>query len=134
MHLVDSCRILDVIGSKSVDVDLLGRRESLEQGFWQVGIIDQEVTAWAEGEGFTYIVGAFGPFRRTTTSYRITKSGQHASKYSLKVSYELQDDSMAGSPAEDQLKEKLEAGSGAILDALKKRVETGTLIRPHKPS
>jgi hypothetical protein len=106
-------------------------RRNTATGF---GVIDQEVTAWAEGEGFTYIVGAFGPFRRTTTSYRITKSGQHASKCSLKVSFEMQDDAMAGGPAEDQLKEKLGAGSSAILDALKKRVETGTLVRPHKPS
>ena len=105
-------------------------RRNTAKGF---GAIDQKVTRWVEPEGFTYEVGALGPFARTLTSYNLRAQGEAASECTLELEYELRGGGAAGQgPPEAQLRAKLEAGLQEILAALKARVETGELVRPYK--
>ncbi len=104
-------------------------RRNTAQGF---GAIDQEITEWSDGEGFTYRAGEFGPFSQTLTSYHLHAGGQGSCDCRLQILYELKDPAMAGSEGEAQLKAKLASGLRDILGALKKRVETGALVRPYK--
>lgn len=98
------------------------------------GKIEQKITAWDDGESFTYVAGAFGPLSQTLTTYSVQDLDNGKSQCNLDISYELQDASLSGSPAETGLRQKLEAGLNDILGALKMRVETGQQVREHKLS
>lgn len=106
-------------------------RVNTAKGF---GKIEQKITAWDEGKSFTYVAGIFGPLSQTLSTYRVQDLGNGNSQCNLEIVYELQDPSMSGSPAETGLRQKLEAGLGEILEALKLRVETGQQVREHKIS
>ena len=71
---------------------------------------------------------------QTLSTYRVQVLGNDKSQCSLEIAYELQDPSMSGCPAEIELRQKLGAGLGEILEAMKLRVETGQQVREHKIS
>ena len=122
--------IEDTEGLSEVERGVGAARRNTAKGF---GAIDQTVTAWVEGEGFTYTSGPLGPFAGTLTSYRLRADGELASECSLELSYELRSGGAPGQgPSEAQLRAKLEAGLREILEALEVRVETGELVRPYK--
>tara|TARA_R110002073_G_scaffold225022_13_gene385644 strand:- start:35220 stop:35681 length:462 start_codon:yes stop_codon:yes gene_type:complete len=100
-------------------------RRNTATGF---GAIDQTVTEWTEGEGFTYHVAPFGPFASTLTSYRLQALSETTSECTIKLSYSLRETGSEG-PTASQLQAKLTAGLHEILGALKTRVETGNRIR-----
>lgn len=106
-------------------------RVNTAKGF---GKIEQKITAWDEGKSFTYIAGVFGPLSQTLSTYSVQVLGDDKSQCSLEIAYELQDPSTSGGPAETGLRQKLGAGLGEILEALKLRVETGQQVREHKIS
>lgn len=104
-------------------------RRNTAKGF---GAIDQHVTAWTDQQGFTYRVDAFGPFTQTHTAYRLRPTGDDTSECRLELSFDMRDAPPGKLPTAAQLSAKLHAGLREILDALKHRVETGELVRPHK--
>jgi len=106
-------------------------RVNTAKGF---GKIEQKITAWDEGKSFTYAAGVFGPLSQTLSTYSLQDLGDGKSQCMLEIAYELQDPSMSGGPAETGLRQKLGAGLGEILGALKFRVETGQQVREHKLS
>ncbi len=118
--------IQDTRSLSKIDRGVGAIRQNTAKGF---GPVEQVVTDWMEGTGFTYSVEPFGPFGQTQTTYSVRSTGDETCECTIQIAYELSDKTSAEGPGELQLRDKLEAGLTQILGALKLRVETGRLVR-----
>ncbi|MCO4772980.1 MAG: SRPBCC family protein [Deltaproteobacteria bacterium] len=99
-------------------------RRNVAEGF---GAIDQTITDWTEGRGYVYASGAVGPFARAHTAYSIEEV-DGATRASISMGFDLVPpmDTPEKAP---MVRSKLEGSLGPLLDALKRRVETGERVR-----
>ena len=102
-------------------------RRCTVEGF---GTIDEHITEWTEGRGFTFTVTPVGPFAGSHSRWRIQSRGPGRSRVSIELGYDVRFGFMGGLMNALVLKDKLETNLAGVLQSLKTRVETGAEIRP----
>ncbi len=94
------------------------------------GGIDETVTEWEEGRGFTYEVTPIGPLGRSDSTWRIEPVDQNRSRVRVRFGWEMRFGPIGTLMNTLMVRRKLSQGATDALAALKKRVEPGVEIRP----
>jgi len=94
------------------------------------GSIDEVITQWQEKEGFTYTISDLGPLTKGLSRWILTESTANKTIITVEFGYELRFSLVGKLLHKLVMRRKLEAGLPETLQALKKRVESGKLVRP----
>ena len=97
------------------------------------GSIDEVVTDWDEGHGFTYEVTPLGPIGGADSTWRVEPIDANRSRVQVRFGWETRFGLFGALMNLLMMRRKLRQGLTDALRALKKRVETGTEIRLRTP-
>ncbi|MCJ8319357.1 MAG: SRPBCC family protein [Colwellia sp.] len=96
------------------------------------GSIDEVITQWQEKSGFTYTVTDLGPLTAAQGRWKIEAVNHHETNIVIEFGYNLKFGVIGKVLHSLMMKNKLSQGLTQTLSALKKRVESGNLVRPVK--
>ena len=94
------------------------------------GDIEEIITQWQEGENFTFTISDLGPLTLANSRWQIDTTSDNMTKLTVDFNYQLKFGLFGKLLHSLMMRNKLEKGLSAATNALKKRVETGVLIRP----
>jgi len=94
------------------------------------GEIDEVITEWNQGEGFTYTVSALGPLNNAVSRWKLTKVNAHTTQLEVELAYDIRFGLFGKVMHTLVMQKKLHTSLPQTLEDLKQRVETGKLIRP----
>ena len=94
------------------------------------GTIDEVVTQWQEGQGFTYTVSALGPLNNAISRWVLVEVDAQTSRLEAELAYDIRFGLFGKMMHRLVMRKKLEVSLPQTLEAFKKRIETGTLVRP----
>ena len=114
-------------GITNIDEGVGAGRHCKVKGF---GEIDEHVTEWEDGVGFTYSVTPLGPLGDSHSRWVISPVSDNSSVVSLEYSYNLRFGIIGKLMHMLMMRNKLTSGFNEGLGNLKKRVETGETVRP----
>lgn len=97
------------------------------QGF---GGIDEVVTEWQEGVGFTYSVTPLGPLNNVNSSWQLSRIGDRKTKLQVILSYDLRFGIFGKILHKLVMRRKLEQSLPITLAALKERLTKVSSITP----
>jgi len=95
------------------------------------GEIDEVVTEWNSGDGFTYTVSALGPLHNAVSRWTLTKVNAHTTQLEVEFAYDIRFSVFGKMMHSLVMQKKLHTSLPQTLEDLKQRVETGKLIRPY---
>lgn len=101
------------------------------QGF---GEIEEYVLEWNEGQGFVYDVTPLGPLHNAISRWKIIPVAEHMCQLEVSFRYDIRFGPLGRLMHALIMRKKLEGSLPETLSALKLRVETGELCRPHVPA
>jgi len=94
------------------------------------GAIDEVITQWQENKGFTYTISDLGPLTGGLSRWTLTQESQNKTSIKVEFAYNLRFSFIGKLLHKLVMRRKLAAGLPDTLKALKKRVESGKLVRP----
>lgn len=94
------------------------------------GEIEEFVTLWQEGTGFIYDVTPLGPLCEAYSCWWLDETAEKHTKLTVKFSYNIRFGLFGKLMHKLVMRKKLEDSLPEALNALKRRVETGQLVRP----
>ena len=96
------------------------------------GEIKEYVHEWNDGFGFVYDVSPIGPLAKSYNSWTLTSAENDKTQLTVTFYYNLRFGVLGQLMHALMMRKKLEEGVQGAMEALKKRVETGELVRPFK--
>ncbi|MBL4660806.1 MAG: SRPBCC family protein [Alcanivoracaceae bacterium] len=103
-----------------------GRHCKLE-GF---GEIDEYIQQWDEGSGFVYDVTPLGPLTNVYSSWYLSSVNKSMTTLKVTLSYDIRFGLFGKIMHKLIMRKKLNEALPQTLESVKKRVETGEMIRP----
>jgi len=100
------------------------------QGF---GGIQETVTDWQEGKGFTYSVTPLGPLAASNSRWNISSVDDQTSKLEVTLSYDIRFGILGKILHKLVMRKKLEQALPETLSATKKHVEKTYLLNNNQP-
>jgi uncharacterized membrane protein len=94
------------------------------------GTIDEVVTQWQEGQGFTYTVSALGPLDNAISRWHLIEVDAQTSRLEVELAYDIRFGLFGKLMHRFVMRKKLETSLPQTLQAFKTRIETGNLVRP----
>jgi len=94
------------------------------------GEIEEYITQFNSGTGFVYDVTALGPLHEAFSCWWLTKVTNHQTRLTVTFSYNIRFGLVGWLMHSLMMRSKLEKSLPETLAAVKKRVETGALVRP----
>lgn len=94
------------------------------------GKIDEYITRWDEGTGFVYDVTPLGPLTNAMSSWWLRSQSPNTTELQVSLNYDIRFSLFGKLMHNMVMKSKLEQSLNDTLQALKKRVETGEMLRP----
>ncbi len=94
------------------------------------GQIDEYITRWDEGIGFVYDVTPLGPLTNAMSSWWLTSQSPNTTELRVALHYDIRFSFFGKFMHNMIMKRKLEQSLKETLQSLKKRVETGEMVRP----
>lgn len=94
------------------------------------GEIDEYVTHWQEGIGFVYDVSPLGPLYKAFSSWWLTSIDETNTRLEVVFSYNIRFGLFGKIMHKLIMRGKLEKSLPDTLQSVKKRIESGNLIRP----
>lgn len=96
------------------------------------GNIDEVVTEWKKGDGFTYTVSPLGPLNNAVSRWTLTKIDAQSTRLEVEFAYDIRFGLFGKMMHSLVMQNKLHSSLPQTLEDFKGRVETGKLIRPYK--
>ena len=119
-----------VVASYAIDGRERGPNAARHCDIKGFGGIDETITEWEEGRGFTYEVTPIGPIGRSHSTWTIEPIDQNRSRVRVRFTWVTRFGPIGALMNALMVRRKLSQGAADALAALKKRVETGVEIRP----
>ncbi|MEH6443958.1 MAG: SRPBCC family protein [Oceanospirillaceae bacterium] len=94
------------------------------------GTIDEVVTQWKQGEGFTYTVSPLGPLNDAISRWSLIEVNSKTTRLEVEFAYNIRFSVFGRMMHRLVMRKKLLSSLPDTLLALKKRIETGKLVRP----
>jgi uncharacterized membrane protein len=94
------------------------------------GSIEETITQWQEKNSFTYTVSDLGPLTGATSSWLLQSKSSTTTTVNIQLNYRLKFSFFGKLLHKLMMRKKLENGIKDTLNALKKRIESGKLVRP----
>lgn len=96
------------------------------------GGIDEAITEWTEGRSLAYRVTPLGPLGVSYSRWTVNEINDTSSEVLVELSYDLRFGLFGRVLHKIMMRRKLKQAFSKSLEALKKRVETGMLVRPRR--
>lgn len=96
------------------------------------GEIDEVVTEWNQGDGFTYTVSALGPLDNAVSRWTLTQVDANTTQLEVEFAYDIRFSVFGKMMHALVMQKKLHTSLPQTLQDFKRRVETGKLIRPYE--
>lgn len=96
------------------------------------GNIDEIVTEWQQGNGFTYTVSALGPLTNAVSRWSLMAVDSKTTRLEVEFAYDIRFGVFGKIMHSLVMKKKLHISLPQTLEAFKQRLETKKLIRPYK--
>lgn len=96
------------------------------------GNIDEVITEWKQGEGFTYTVSPLGPLNNAASRWTLTEVDSKTTRLEVEFAYDIRFGVFGKMMHRLVMQKKLHTSLPQTLDAFKHRIETKQLIRPYK--
>jgi len=113
------------LNNKSQEVGA-GRHCKLE-GF---GEIDEYIQQWDEGSGFVYDVTPLGPLTNAYSSWFLSSVNENMTTLKVTLNYDIRFGLFGKIMHKLVMRKKLNVALPQTLESIKKRVETGEMVRP----
>lgn len=94
------------------------------------GSIDEVVTEWKQGEGFTYTVSPLGPLHNAINRWTLIEIDAGTTRLTVEFAYDIRFSVFGKLMHSLVMRKKLLSSLPDTLSAFKHRVETGELVRP----
>ena len=96
------------------------------------GGIDETITEWTDGRSYTYRVTPLGPLDVAHSRWTVRAIDETSSELIVEFGYDVRFGLFGKLLHKIIMRKKLEQTIPQTLDALKRRVETGMLVRPRR--
>jgi len=96
------------------------------------GEIDEVITEWNQGEGFTYTVSALGPLNNAVSRWTLTKVNANTTQLEVELAYDIRFGLFGKMMHALVMQKKLQTSLPQTLQDFKNHMESGKANRPHK--
>jgi len=96
------------------------------------GNIDEVITEWKKGEGFTYTVSALGPLDNAVSRWTLTEVDAKTTQLEVEFAYDIRFGVFGKMMHSLVMQKKLHTSLPETLVSFKQRMETKKLVRPYK--
>ena len=94
------------------------------------GAIDEVITEWKQGQGFTFTISPLGPLNNAISRWTLIEVDAQTTRLEVKFAYDIRFSIFGKLMHNLVMRKKLLTSLPQALQAFKQRIETGKLVRP----